>query len=86
MAALAIAAPVHGQGTPPTQTAATAPADGEDIVVTGTRVDVGSVLVDAQICEYVEIKPYCVIALSSVGDRAQLGAFAHLRPDSEIEA
>ena len=52
----------------------------------GTRVDVGSVLVDAVIGENVEIKPYCVITQSNVGDRAQLGPFAHLRPESEIES
>jgi bifunctional UDP-N-acetylglucosamine pyrophosphorylase / glucosamine-1-phosphate N-acetyltransferase len=52
----------------------------------GTRIDVGSVLVDAVIGSDVEIKPYCVISQSSVGDRAQLGPFAHLRPESEIEA
>ncbi len=51
-----------------------------------TRVDVGSVLVDAVIGVDVEIRPYCVISQSNVGDRAQLGPFAHLRPESEIEA
>lgn len=59
---------------------------GKTKIGTGTRIDVGSVLVDTQIGENVAIKPYCVIAQSSVGDRAQLGPFAHLRPDSEIEA
>jgi bifunctional UDP-N-acetylglucosamine pyrophosphorylase/glucosamine-1-phosphate N-acetyltransferase len=32
------------------------------------------------------LKPYTVITSSRVGDGAQLGPFAHLRPDSEIEA
>ena len=59
---------------------------GKTQIGSGTRVDVGSVLTDAQIGENVEIKPYCVISQSTVGDRAQLGPFAHLRPDSEIEA
>jgi len=59
---------------------------GKTKIGAGTRVDVGSVLVDALIGEDVEIKPYCVISQSSVGDRAQLGPFAHLRPESEIEA
>jgi bifunctional UDP-N-acetylglucosamine pyrophosphorylase/glucosamine-1-phosphate N-acetyltransferase len=52
----------------------------------GSRVDVGSVLIDAEVGEGTEIKPYCVIVQSSVGDRAQLGPFAHLRPESVIEA
>ncbi|HYQ17140.1 MAG TPA: NTP transferase domain-containing protein, partial [Polyangiaceae bacterium] len=59
---------------------------GSTKVGAASRIDVGSVLVDAQIGEGVEIKPYCVITQSSVGDRAQLGPFAHLRPESMIEA
>lgn len=51
-----------------------------------SRIDAGSVLDDAVIGESVAIKPYCVITQSSVGDGAQLGPFAHLRPESEIEA
>jgi bifunctional UDP-N-acetylglucosamine pyrophosphorylase/glucosamine-1-phosphate N-acetyltransferase len=59
---------------------------GRTTIGAGTRVDVGSVLVDAIIGERVEIKPYCVIMQSSVGEGAQLGPFAHLRPESVIEA
>src|SRR5882724_8076597 len=51
----------------------------------GTRVDTGSVLVDAELGEGTKIKPYCVIMQSRVGDRAELGPFAHLRPESVIE-
>jgi bifunctional UDP-N-acetylglucosamine pyrophosphorylase/glucosamine-1-phosphate N-acetyltransferase len=51
-----------------------------------TRVDTGCVLTDAIIDEAAEIKPYCVITQSRVGSGAQLGPFAHLRPESEIEA
>jgi bifunctional UDP-N-acetylglucosamine pyrophosphorylase / glucosamine-1-phosphate N-acetyltransferase len=51
-----------------------------------SRIDAGSVLTDAVIAEGVEIKPYCVVSQSSVGSGAQLGPFAHLRPESEIEA
>jgi bifunctional UDP-N-acetylglucosamine pyrophosphorylase/glucosamine-1-phosphate N-acetyltransferase len=51
-----------------------------------TRIDTGSVLTDAIIAEAAEIKPYCVITQSSVGSGAQLGPFAHLRPESVIEA
>jgi bifunctional UDP-N-acetylglucosamine pyrophosphorylase/glucosamine-1-phosphate N-acetyltransferase len=59
---------------------------GKTKVGTASRIDAGSVLEDAVIGERVVIKPYCVIAQSSVGDGAQLGPFAHLRPESEIEA
>ncbi len=52
----------------------------------GARVDVGSVLIDAEVGAGTNIKPYCVITSSRVGERAELGPFAHLRPESEIEA
>jgi len=59
---------------------------GKTQIGAGTRIDVGSVLTDAIIGAQVRILPYCVISQSSVGDRAQLGPFAHLRPESTIEA
>ena len=52
----------------------------------GTRIDVGSVLTDATLGERVNVKPYSIITQSRVGDAAEIGPFAHLRPDSEIEA
>jgi len=59
---------------------------GKTRIGAGTVVDVGSVLVDAVIGERAAIKPYCVISESQVGDGAQLGPFAHVRPESVIEA
>ena len=59
---------------------------GKTRIGTGTLIDVGSVLVDAVLGENVVIKPYCVIMQSRVDDSAQLGPFAHLRPESVIEA
>jgi bifunctional UDP-N-acetylglucosamine pyrophosphorylase/glucosamine-1-phosphate N-acetyltransferase len=44
------------------------------------------VLVDAVLGAGVHVKPYCVITQSRVDDRAELGPFAHLRPESQIEA
>ena len=52
----------------------------------GSVIDTGSVLTDAVVGQNVMVKPYTVITSSRVGDGAQLGPFAHLRPDSEIEA
>ncbi|RYZ06951.1 MAG: bifunctional N-acetylglucosamine-1-phosphate uridyltransferase/glucosamine-1-phosphate acetyltransferase [Myxococcales bacterium] len=52
----------------------------------GTRVDVGCVLTDAVVAEGVLLEPYTVVTSSEVGDRAQLGPFSHLGPDSLIEA
>jgi bifunctional UDP-N-acetylglucosamine pyrophosphorylase/glucosamine-1-phosphate N-acetyltransferase len=59
---------------------------GQTRIGAGSRIDVGSVLVDVEVGAGVEVKPYCVISQSSVGDRAQLGPVAHLRPESAIEA
>jgi bifunctional UDP-N-acetylglucosamine pyrophosphorylase/glucosamine-1-phosphate N-acetyltransferase len=51
-----------------------------------TRIDVGSVLTDATLGARVVVKPYSVISSSRVGDGAEIGPFAHLRPESDIEA
>lgn len=59
---------------------------GKTRIGTGTLVDTGSVLSDAVVGERVAIKPYCVISESQVDDGAQLGPFAHVRPESVIEA
>ncbi len=54
----------------------------------GTRVGArcvvgrGAVLSNAAIGDGVEIKPYCVLADSQVGDDGRLGPFSHLRPAS----
>jgi bifunctional UDP-N-acetylglucosamine pyrophosphorylase/glucosamine-1-phosphate N-acetyltransferase len=59
---------------------------GKTCIGAGARIDVGSVLTDAEIGAGTTIKPYCVITQSRVGERAELGPFAHLRPESDIEA
>jgi bifunctional UDP-N-acetylglucosamine pyrophosphorylase/glucosamine-1-phosphate N-acetyltransferase len=51
-----------------------------------SQIDVGAVLTDVTIGAGVFVKPYSVMTSSSVGDRAEIGPFSHLRPDSEIEA
>lgn len=51
-----------------------------------TTVDVGTVVVDSSIGKGANIKPYCVVTESQVGDGVQLGPFAHIRPDSVLEA
>jgi bifunctional UDP-N-acetylglucosamine pyrophosphorylase/glucosamine-1-phosphate N-acetyltransferase len=52
----------------------------------GTKLDVGVVVDDSTLGANVHVKPYCVITQSEVGDSAQLGPFAHLRPGSVLEA
>ncbi|MDF3066089.1 MAG: N-acetylglucosamine-phosphate uridyltransferase [Polyangiaceae bacterium] len=59
---------------------------GKTRIGAGARVDVGSVLVDAEVGPGTNIKPYCVVTQSRVGERAEIGPFAHLRPESDIEA
>ena len=47
-------------------------------------VDVGAVLTDATIADDVALKPYSVVTSSTVGARAQIGPFSHLRPESVL--
>lgn len=50
-----------------------------------TVVDVGVVIDDATLGPRVLVKPYSVIQKCSVAAGAQIGPFAHLRPDSVVE-
>ena len=50
----------------------------------GAVVDVGCVLTNAVIAEGVNLKPYSIATDSTVGARAQIGPFSHLRPESQI--
>jgi bifunctional UDP-N-acetylglucosamine pyrophosphorylase/glucosamine-1-phosphate N-acetyltransferase len=53
-------------------------------VARGAFVDVGCVLTNAVVGEGVTLKPYSVLTDSTVGARAQIGPFSHLRPDSHL--
>lgn len=50
-----------------------------------THIDVGCVLTDAVVGANVALKPYSVVVSSRIGDGAQIGPFAHLRPESEVD-
>jgi bifunctional UDP-N-acetylglucosamine pyrophosphorylase/glucosamine-1-phosphate N-acetyltransferase len=50
------------------------------------KIDAGCILTDAAIADGAHLKPYTVIAESSVGEASVLGPFAHLRPGSAIGA
>jgi bifunctional UDP-N-acetylglucosamine pyrophosphorylase/glucosamine-1-phosphate N-acetyltransferase len=50
----------------------------------GTRIDVGCVLTDVTVGEAATLKPYSILAGSVVEARAQIGPFAHVRPESVI--
>ena len=59
---------------------------GKTSLGSGTTVDAGCVLEDATIGRDVLLKPYTLITRCEVHEGAQLGPFAHLRPDSVVEA
>jgi len=52
----------------------------------GCKIEAGVVITDSRVANRVHVKPYCVITESQVGDDAQIGPWAHLRPGSVLEA
>jgi bifunctional UDP-N-acetylglucosamine pyrophosphorylase/glucosamine-1-phosphate N-acetyltransferase len=52
----------------------------------GCVVDIGCVLCDCIVERGARLKPYCVASESRIGEGAQVGPFAHLRPGSELGA
>jgi bifunctional UDP-N-acetylglucosamine pyrophosphorylase/glucosamine-1-phosphate N-acetyltransferase len=50
----------------------------------GARIDVGCVLTNVEVGADATVKPYTVATDSRIGSRAQVGPFAHLRPDSDL--
>jgi bifunctional UDP-N-acetylglucosamine pyrophosphorylase/glucosamine-1-phosphate N-acetyltransferase len=51
---------------------------------TGAFVDVGCVLTNVTVGAGAKLLPYTVASDSTIGPRAQLGPFTHVRPDSQI--
>jgi len=49
------------------------------------RIDTGSVLTDVEVLDEAMVKPYTVASEASIGERAQTGPFAHLRPGTMLE-
>jgi bifunctional UDP-N-acetylglucosamine pyrophosphorylase / glucosamine-1-phosphate N-acetyltransferase len=58
---------------------------GNTIIHDGVSIDVGCIITNSVIREEATIKPYSVVVESDVGAKAQIGPFAHLRPESTIE-
>jgi bifunctional UDP-N-acetylglucosamine pyrophosphorylase/glucosamine-1-phosphate N-acetyltransferase len=52
----------------------------------GSVIDVGCVVTDSSLGAGVTLLPYTVVTESRIGDRCQLGPFAHTRPNSVLEA
>jgi bifunctional UDP-N-acetylglucosamine pyrophosphorylase/glucosamine-1-phosphate N-acetyltransferase len=57
---------------------------GRTHVERGATVDVGCVLTNVVVGEDAMVKPYSVATDSVIGPRAQIGPFAHLRPETRI--
>jgi bifunctional UDP-N-acetylglucosamine pyrophosphorylase/glucosamine-1-phosphate N-acetyltransferase len=51
----------------------------------GVRIDAGAVLTDVEVADRAWIKPYSVLADSSIGPEAQVGPFSHCRPGTVID-
>jgi bifunctional UDP-N-acetylglucosamine pyrophosphorylase / glucosamine-1-phosphate N-acetyltransferase len=59
---------------------------GKTRIGAGVRLDCGAVLEDATVADGAWIKPYSVASECSIGERVQVGPFAHLRPGTTVEA
>lgn len=57
---------------------------GKTTIGRGCTIDVGCVLTDTAVADGVNLKPYSVTSESSIGNKAQIGPFTHLRPASDI--
>ena len=52
----------------------------------GAVIDVGSVLTHVSVAAGANVKPYTVATSSKIGEKAQIGPFSHLRPESDVDA
>lgn len=57
---------------------------GKTAIGRGCTIDVGCVLTDTTVADGVNLKPYSVTSESTIGNKAQIGPFTHLRPASDI--
>ena len=57
---------------------------GRCVVRSGAHVDVGCVLRDVEVASGAYLQPYSVASESRIGPRAQVGPFAHLRPQTVL--
>ncbi len=59
---------------------------GTTTIAAGAHVDTGCVLTDVKVACGAYLKPYTVASESVIGERAETGPFAHLRPATIMEA
>jgi len=60
--------------------------EGRVIVGEGTTIGQGSIVRDSTLGASIEVKPYCEICGTSIGDGARIGPFARLREGSRIDS
>jgi bifunctional UDP-N-acetylglucosamine pyrophosphorylase/glucosamine-1-phosphate N-acetyltransferase len=53
-------------------------------IESGVHIDTGCVLRDVHVRTGAKVLPYTIATSSVIGERAQVGPFSHLRPDSEL--
>jgi bifunctional UDP-N-acetylglucosamine pyrophosphorylase/glucosamine-1-phosphate N-acetyltransferase len=58
---------------------------GTCVIGAGVRIDAGAVLENVTLGDGAVIKPYTVMTDSSAGARAQIGPFAHCRPETRVD-
>jgi bifunctional UDP-N-acetylglucosamine pyrophosphorylase/glucosamine-1-phosphate N-acetyltransferase len=59
---------------------------GKTTVRSEARIDVGCVLDDVEVSSGAHVLPYTVASKSKIGERANVGPFTHLRPDTVLLA
>jgi bifunctional UDP-N-acetylglucosamine pyrophosphorylase/glucosamine-1-phosphate N-acetyltransferase len=58
---------------------------GKSSVGNGTRLDTGVVLHNCEVGADARVKPHCVLTDAVLGDRVQIGPFAHCRPGTRVD-
>ena len=58
---------------------------GNVVIGAGCNIEQGVVISDCTIGDRVHVKPYCVLAESTIANGAQIGPWAHIRPASVVE-
>jgi bifunctional UDP-N-acetylglucosamine pyrophosphorylase / glucosamine-1-phosphate N-acetyltransferase len=58
---------------------------GQTAIGSGATIDVGCVVTDSKVGANTMLKPYSIVTASVIGEWAQIGPFAHMRPGSQID-
>jgi len=58
---------------------------GRTTIGEGCRIGAGAIIQDSQLADQVEVRPYSVVAYSRLARKVQVGPFARLRIDNDLE-